>query len=245
MQPLEPPEDVAHLMQEFGRIGGVVEYAFFRPSADAPATWEAHRQAILLAHERWSAEYRQRVQNSLRSLRTNPAFQTGNPSPQLLELERQCVLDAERGITADLSKLLGESVTPHQFLGRSFQTGYKPLPPGQTSGALWPILLDMREELSRLNRLVQPPSTFAKGYAYAFSNPPYGLGGDGDIRLQLFRGLNYAVLNDFAPDVALHSWTTDWCDYFQPGNEWWGSFLWTAYNPDENFVVVITASATD
>ena len=245
MRHIDPPEDIAHLLREFEGIGGVIEYVFFTPDAEETVDWQAHLLAILLAYERWDAEYRQRSRCNLHYTQNNKELPDDYPPAAIKEHGRLYTLAIERGFQACLDKLTGESVTPYQFLGRTFQLGYLPLPPGQKSGALRPNLMDMRDELKRLNAPVQPASTFDKGYAYAFSNPPYNLQADGDTRLQIFRGLNYAAFSDFAPDVGIYQWTTDWCGYFDAGNEWWGSFLWTVHNPARNFVVVIAASATD
>jgi hypothetical protein len=46
-------------------------------------------------------------------------------------------------------------------------------------------------------------------------------------------------------ETVIYSWPTDWASYFDAGQEWWGSFLWTLANPGENRIVVLVASATD
>tara|TARA_R100001132_G_scaffold27455_1_gene33721 strand:- start:17013 stop:17204 length:192 start_codon:yes stop_codon:yes gene_type:complete len=46
-------------------------------------------------------------------------------------------------------------------------------------------------------------------------------------------------------DSIIFQWPTNWSNYFEAGDEWWGSFLWSVSNPDGNQIVVIAASTTD
>lgn len=91
------------------------------------------------------------------------------------------------------------------------------------------------------------------GLAYAFSDTPYGLSyHDGKEVIQptrkeigvLFKELLEKVI--CMPKVTeIYQWPTNWCSYFDAGNEWWGSFLWSISSHDDKKIVVIAASTTD
>ena len=94
---------------------------------------------------------------------------------------------------------------------------------------------------------------FTKGYAGAFTDPPYGLSvyANNQIRTlpkvevnQLFLALNQALFGSLAT-MQIYEWPTDWSPYFDAGHEWWGSFLWTLYNPSQQWMVGVAASTTD
>ena len=85
----------------------------------------------------------------------------------------------------------------------------------------------------------------AKGYAYAFSQPPYGLRLDSRETNLLFSALNQELFGEFGPELRLHAWDTHWCRYFEAGREWWGEFLWTIHRPATNYITIIAGSSTD
>ena len=94
--------------------------------------------------------------------------------------------------------------------------------------------------------------TAAQDYMYAFIDPPYPLLTPGEYKrlpeadiLWIFNDINALLFDSFQPELVIYVWSADWSDYFDEGQEWWGSFLWTVYNPQQNFIVVIAASATD
>jgi hypothetical protein len=98
----------------------------------------------------------------------------------------------------------------------------------------------------------QSYSDFA-GYAYAFWQPPYGLC---DFRppakrvsvqeaTELFHEINQEVLGGVTPQSIIYQWPVDWSNFFDAGQEWWGSFLWTFANPGTQRIVVLAASTTD
>jgi hypothetical protein len=87
-------------------------------------------------------------------------------------------------------------------------------------------------------------------FAFAFSQPPYGLyrGTPGQIQ-EVFTAVFDLIL---PPDqsIEIRDWGSpglpDLCpDYFLPGTEWWGVFLFTLYAPQEKKVTVVVGSATD
>jgi hypothetical protein len=86
---------------------------------------------------------------------------------------------------------------------------------------------------------------FIEGYRYAFSEPPYSLRESKQEVNELFIGVNQALFDRFEAPLEIYEWSNDWSTYFDPGNEWWGAFLWTVWNEKKNWVIGIGASATD
>lgn len=83
------------------------------------------------------------------------------------------------------------------------------------------------------------------GLAYAFSAPPYRLQMTAEESGETFNKLLSFVLGGVYSNSIIFLWPTDWSNYFDDGNEWWGSFLWSFANPDTNQIAVIAASSTD
>ena len=86
------------------------------------------------------------------------------------------------------------------------------------------------------------------GYAYAFSNPPYGLRSKPSEIEKLF----HEILDIIAPEHD-HVNILDWTDpclkelssYFSAGSDWWGMFLFTVSIPSQKTLCVISASTTN
>lgn len=92
------------------------------------------------------------------------------------------------------------------------------------------------------------------GFVDAMLTPPYGIALEADdwegrealVGRFLLQFLRYdAMTGTLAEPLHTMSWSTDWCTYFDVGNEWWGSFLWTILLRDRAEIVVIGASASD
>lgn len=83
------------------------------------------------------------------------------------------------------------------------------------------------------------------GYSYAFLEPPYRLHLGNSIleKGEFFLTFSEHLFSDFRR-IKVFDWETSH-PYFDAGNEWWGSFLWTVYNPIKRWNVLIAASATD
>jgi len=84
-----------------------------------------------------------------------------------------------------------------------------------------------------------------EGYAYAFTAPPHGLTHSNEEVNGLFNGLNDRLVGGLSANLVIYRWSTNWSTYFEPGHEWWGSFLWTVHNPVTGTIVGIAASTTD
>lgn len=83
------------------------------------------------------------------------------------------------------------------------------------------------------------------GFAYAFSDTPYGVWLKAADRGQLFEQVCSTVLGGITDDSVIFEWPTDWSSYFDSRHEWWGSFLWSLGHPDTGRIVMIAASTTD
>jgi hypothetical protein len=85
-------------------------------------------------------------------------------------------------------------------------------------------------------------------FAYAFSNPPYGLNAQGSDVQTVFE-----EIRDFILPPALQCEICDWSsprlpevsDYFADGMEWWGVFLFSVYIPALSRLTVVAGSTTD
>ena len=83
------------------------------------------------------------------------------------------------------------------------------------------------------------------GYKTAFFLPPHNLRGSWDEQDRLFNGINASIFGPVPLACEVYSWSTDWSNYFDAGNEWWGAFYWTVRPINSNLIVVIGASTTD
>jgi hypothetical protein len=83
------------------------------------------------------------------------------------------------------------------------------------------------------------------GYKTAFFHPPYGLQGSPTEKAELFASINGYVLGADPERAEIFSWSTDWSNYFEAGQEWWGAFYWTIHPANLQRMVVVAASSTD
>ena len=111
-----------------------------------------------------------------------------------------------------------------------------------------PLLSDL-EGLRIVSGGVEIPNLGAGGqFAYAFSNPPYGLHATPREVQRVFDNVCRYLL----PPNTAHE-ILDWSDprladaaaYFKAGMEWWGVFLFVVFVPEYRRLVVVAASTTD
>jgi len=78
-------------------------------------------------------------------------------------------------------------------------------------------------------------------YRKAFLQPPYPNGyTDAD-----FDKVNAALFPNGTDSLEVFEWSTGWSEYFDEGNEWWGTLCLTVYDGSLDRITVIMASATD
>lgn len=71
---------------------------------------------------------------------------------------------------------------------------------------------------------------------------------DGRDAARLFKMINHHLFGDDITVLSIYDWDgwgNNWADYFDQGQEWWGSFLWTVYNRQTRMLVGIAASTSD
>ena len=73
---------------------------------------------------------------------------------------------------------------------------------------------------------------FVREYTYAFTDPPYGIRCSNDDEKQAICTQTMSRLFGDLSDFTIRKWSTDWSNYFDAGNEWWGAFLWTLVSSD-------------
>jgi hypothetical protein len=80
-----------------------------------------------------------------------------------------------------------------------------------------------------------------RGFAYAFSQPPYNL----EDAERLFSEFEQLVFDGFSGETEFWEWDTDGLRYFDAGREWWGTFFWTVRPGGGERIVVVLGSTTD
>ena len=78
-------------------------------------------------------------------------------------------------------------------------------------------------------------------YRKAFLRPPY----ENNYTDSDFDRVNAALFPNGTRELEVYEWTSNWSEYFDEGNEWWGSLCLTVYDRSLGRFVVILASATD
>ncbi|WP_145051409.1 hypothetical protein [Lignipirellula cremea] len=73
---------------------------------------------------------------------------------------------------------------------------------------------------------------FVREYTYAFTDPPYGIRCSCDDEKRAICSQSMTRLFGDLSDFTIRKWSTDWSNYFDAGNEWWGAFLWTLVSDD-------------
>ena len=89
------------------------------------------------------------------------------------------------------------------------------------------------------------PDFMCHAYADAFTEPPQPMRGTLDELNALFHALNERLFGRLDADTEIYQWSTDWSNYFDFGKEWWGAFLWTVRNNEQDTYVGVAASTSD
>ena len=90
------------------------------------------------------------------------------------------------------------------------------------------------------------PNALDTAFCHAFLNPPYPprFGHSARETGQYFLGFCRRLFGNPA-DIEAYEWNTDYSDYFDDGREWWGTYFWTVYSPQNGLYTGIMGSATD
>lgn len=86
----------------------------------------------------------------------------------------------------------------------------------------------------------------AGGLIYALSEPPYPMkiGENIEERGRYILEFMTYFFNDIRK-LQVFSWSTKSSNIFDIGNDWWGSFFYTVYNPIKDWYIGIIASTSD
>jgi hypothetical protein len=105
--------------------------------------------------------------------------------------------------------------------------------------------------------------SISEGLAYALLCPPHGLISNNPHKsyseeyAKFERQWMVGLIHKFCTEILelnhiedgnklqIQKWPTNWSNYFDAGDEWWGSFCWTITNLEKQWITVITASTTD
>lgn len=121
-------------------------------------------------------------------------------------------------VTLDTSKMVAKKISQEEFLALPDDPYY-----------------DSRPNTDHSYNLPSPLP-----YWFAFLEPPYSTPYTTDD----FIDFNKALFPT-PSSLEVYRWSDSFSDYFEPGKEWWGTALWTAYDASTQQIVVIGASATD
>jgi hypothetical protein len=150
----------------------------------------------------------------------------------------------------------GKKMKLEHFLGPHFDLqNHKPLIRGQLSNETLNAYFyyDQEEKLSNkieFNKIIEDfwhlyPDELGY-FIHALIEPPYGISLGKEIRKRgeyVLDFLDYFFSN--LHEMVIYAWDTNCSCIFDPGNEWWGSYFWTVYNPAKKWYIGIIASETD
>ena len=103
---------------------------------------------------------------------------------------------------------------------------------------------------SKANVFGSTPPDIGRGgqYAYAFTQPPHGLGLGFADEQALFDEIADLIMPP-GEEIIITDWSSEQLgrlsNYFKAGLEWWGVFLFTIHVPRLGRLAVISASTTD
>lgn len=154
----------------------------------------------------------------------------------------------ERGPGIEPEKAEGDPIEVAEFFMPPYIWIADPTPPSSFFKFKWrggPEAAFTRQELQASARAKRKGGYYQStaSYSHAFFDPPYGFRVKEPA--QFFHEFNQHLFGDNRDALSIYSWSTDWAEYFKPGDEWWGSYLWTVYNTQSHALVGIAASQTD
>ena len=134
-------------------------------------------------------------------------------------------------VEIDHDKLDGERISLQEFLGFYYDLEkQKCALRGQTSHLLNNVLNDNTQD---------------SGYVYAFFDPPYTIRGSMEEKSGMFRDIEMLFFGKFDSQAQIWKWSDSCSNYFDSGNEWWGSYFYTYAPSDSEVILSIVASTTD
>jgi hypothetical protein len=150
----------------------------------------------------------------------------------------------------------GKQISAEEFLGPYFDYNLKkPLVRGvENNNTLNSYFVHDQPEIVQnaipIDKLLEdhnhkyPDSS--NGFTYAFLEPPYGFGRNKTIQKKgAFFLSAIEQLFSTIEAIEIYAWSTKCSSYFDLGNEWWGSFFYTIYNPIKDIYIGVLASTSD
>ncbi len=155
----------------------------------------------------------------------------------------------------DLLDKSGIKISPKDFLGSCFDIEMnKPIIRGRLDNSTNNSYFYYDQEEIPLNAITKNKAgdyinSFhpeKDNFIRSLMEPPYSL----QMGKEIIKYGDYAIdfIDYFFGDIKkmkIYTWDSNCSMVFDCGNEWWGSFLWTIYNPIKKWYIGILASATD
>ncbi|HSH04625.1 MAG TPA: hypothetical protein VLL52_19090 [Anaerolineae bacterium] len=197
--------------------GGVLDFALFNVAPHVVLTgYDLHQESAKQAL--WY------IDDQLATYAKQSAQKSGTP------------IEYHYRLTFDYDQIYGRQLTLNQFLGSYFHHPTQALIIQNENNQYHPATNEQQQ-------LPIPAKT--EGYAYAFSHPPYPIRLKPATLNQYFHQINDILFGSLTTTLEIYEWAGPWSNYFEPGFEWWGAYLWTIYNPQRRQIATIAASATD
>lgn len=218
------------ILHRFDEGGGVVDFQIF-DAADETLCGEAlHRLAML--------EGMKQIQQRSEDYAERTSKQMGIPNSKIYQVS----VDWD---SAD--EITGTKIDHQTFLGARYSFARGGL---IVHGKSSPFLNDFsfyKDEPKKENIIASDgiDNGIGTGFAYACSSPPYSMQITANELGELFEQIIRFILGGVDDATVIFTWPTNWTNYFDAGDEWWGSFLWTVANPGSKQIVMIAASSTD
>ncbi|GAB5440555.1 MAG: hypothetical protein Fues2KO_09040 [Fuerstiella sp.] len=215
------------LLTRFSEAGGVVDFLICECESDTP-NQRMHHDAVLFALrdiQRREDYYAERTSKEM-----------GIPKSRIFQVN----INDESA-----SKLTPRRITWKEFLGNRYdfqRRGLIVLGNGDFSNQFF-----FYRDRAIQEHMIPPDGIdygIGSGFAYVFSSPPYPIQLSAEALGELFEKFLHFIVSG-SDDSLIYEWPTDWSNYFDAGEEWWGSFLWSISNPGSSRIVVIAASTTD
>ena len=230
MEVAELSQQQKQLLQQYEKRGGVIDFVVLELDEDSCDDYDTHWQAALLALDAKAQDI-------------DEYFQTILESPEYQHHSREDFFQ----VTHDVSQLVGNIISLETFLGSSFNlTSRKLLVSGESKRHMNDLFWAGDEEIPE-NVVGQCGydniDTF--GLADAFLSPPYGIAGSSLELNALFVEITEHFFASFTDVGQIYSWSDDCSNYFDAGQEWWGTLFCSYFCRPHSTIVVAMASTTD
>jgi hypothetical protein len=206
------------IIDEFNKIGGVVDFSFFSDVDSLENCAEAAFREHFSSASMWSTDFPNTFDATVIGQLPRRAIWKKEFLGNSYDADRKMLRLVGGGTLTDGTEL--ENPTFEELFGKKTSNWANGLPDVGSGG----------------------------NFAYAFSQPPYGLQADYKEKQRIFD----AVMTHLFPDqirIEITDWSstelTKLSSYFLHGMDWWGVFLFTLYAPSLRQLTVISASTSD